>query len=62
MFRKQEQENQNKPQQGCGMNIVNRITTNRSETTEKSARIIAHNYGLKRAGNQKYKIMLLLAV
>ena len=52
MFRKQEQENQNKPQRGCGMNIVNRITANRSRTAEKSAQIIAHNYGLKRAGHQ----------
>ena len=52
MFRKQEQENQNKPQRGCGMNIVNRITTNRSRTAKKSAQIIAHNYGLKRARNQ----------
>ena len=52
MFRKQELENQNKPQRGCGMNIVNRITTNRSGTAEKSAQIIAHNYGLRRAGNQ----------
>jgi hypothetical protein len=34
------------------MNIVNRIATNPSRTAEKSAQIIAHNYGLSEGKKQ----------
>jgi hypothetical protein len=58
MFRIQEQKIQNKPQWGCGMNIVNKITTYQNRNAGKNAQIIAHYYGL-RGGT---KAMLLLAI